>query len=224
MRWPMLFILACVLIVLLLGGTAPFGRVLLAVGAPKFATPFFNDAEWTGVAQYRSKEFTSAATSFRQAKSFHNLGNAEVYRGNYAAALEAYDIAIAGGDEAARVNFDAVAAYFAGLAIDPDAIGFFPKRENGPETEGFEAKGKGRASGTGDQETNASTLLGTLELNSRGRLGVRRVFDDKFMVADDRWLQQLSDVPGEYLKARIGHERKRRDKLGFILPVPEDPG
>jgi Ca-activated chloride channel family protein len=55
-------------------------------------------------------------------------------------------------------------------------------------------------------------MMGLVELDSRGRLGVARVFDDAFMVADERWLGQLEDIPGAFLKARISHEFKRRQK------------
>ncbi len=85
------------------------------------------------------------------------------------------------------------------------------------------AKGSARAAGTGDGATNSGALLGLPELQSNGAREVRKVFDDKFMVANRRWLQTLSDVPGEYLAARIQHERKRRVKLGLAQPVPEDP-
>ena len=43
------------------------------------------------------------------------------------------------------------------------------------------------------------------------------------MVADERWLEQLSDVPGEFLAARIAQEHKRRVKLGLAPPPAEDP-
>lgn len=223
MRGAVVAMIVCAAIAMLLGGAAPFGRVLLAAGAPRLAMPFFGDTNWRGVAHYRSGDMETAARDFRDARDFYNLGNAEAHLGNYAAALEAYDIAIAQGVDDAKANFDVVAAYYAGLAVNPDAIGFFPKRDTGPEAEGMVGQGSGRAAGTGDQETNASTMLGVLELDSRGRLGVRRVFDDKFMVADDRWLEQLSDVPGQYLKARISHEYKRRAKLGLTPEPPEDP-
>ena len=71
--------------------------------------------------------------------------------------------------------------------------------------------------------TNNNTMLGLAQLDSHGRLGVRRVFDDKFMLADRRWLEQLSDVPGEYMAARIREEHRRRVKLGLSPPKPEDP-
>lgn len=223
MRAGLALFVVCAVLAAALGGAAPFGRVLMAAGLPGFAVPLLDDPGWRGAAKYRAGDLGGAAEEFTKARAFHNLGNAEAKRGNYAAALEAYDIAIAGGNADAIANFDAVAAYYAGLAIDPDALAFFPKRENGPEAEGFVAQGTGRAAGTGDSETNPAGMLGALELESRGRLGVRRVFDDKFMVADERWLMQLSDVPGEYLQARISFERKRRAKLGLTPPEPEDP-
>ena len=64
---------------------------------------------------------------------------------------------------------------------------------------------------------------GLPELESRGITGVRGVFDDRFMVADDRWLAQLEDVPGAYLDERIRFEAKRRADAGLTPPAPEDP-
>lgn len=206
-----------------LGGTAPVGRALMAVGLPGLAEPFFDDPGWRGATLYRAGELDAAAEAFRTADLPFNLGNAEAHRGNYAAALEAYDLAIATGDDTAQANFDVVAAYYAGLGIDAETLALFEKRKDGPEMESFIARGDARAAGTGSEVTNASTMLGLIELDSRGQLGVRQIFDDKFIVADDRWLEQLSDVPGAYLNARIAQEYKRRVKLGLAPPDPEDP-
>ncbi|WP_187429498.1 hypothetical protein ROLI_042070 [Roseobacter fucihabitans] len=217
-----LSVLALVL-ALLLGGTAPFGRALLAAGLPGLAVPLMKDAEWRGIALFRAERYEAAAAEFTRAGSFYNLGNAETHGGNYAAALEAFDLAHARGHPDAMANFDVVSAYYAGLGIDPDALALFPKRKEGPSEESFVARGNARAAGTGSDVTNANTMLGLAQLESRGTLGVRRIFDDKFMRADERWLEQLADVPGEYMAARIAQEHKRRRKLGLSPPEPEDP-
>ncbi len=207
---------------LLLGGTAPFGRLLMSAGLPGLAVPFFSDPGWRGAAQFRAGRMDAAAEEFRRARAVYNLGNAETHRGNYAAALEAYDLGIAAGDDAALANFDVVAAFYAGLGIDPEALALYGDRKDGAQADSFIAQGNARAAGTGDAVTNANTMLGLAQLDSRGQQGVRRIFDDKFMVADERWLEQLSDVPGDYLGARIGMEYKRRVKLGLSPPEPED--
>lgn len=207
-----------------IGGAAPFGRVLMAAGAPGLAAVVFQRPDWRGVAAYRAGNFDRAATEFEAAGAWYNLGNAEVHRGRYAAALEAYDVAVARtGDASARTNFDLVAAFYSGFAVDPEALGLFPKRKEGPKEDSFIARGDARAAGTGSEVTNANTMLGLAELDSRGRLGVRRIFDDAFMVADERWLEQLEDVPGAFMSARITAEYKRRQKLGLTPPPPEDP-
>ncbi|WP_425074682.1 hypothetical protein [Sagittula sp. S175] len=208
---------------LALGGTAPFGRVLMALRLPTLAAPLMTDPGWRGVALYRAGRFTEAEAAFSEARAFYNLGTAAARNGRYAAALEAYDLVIHGGDADARANFDLIAGYYAGLGIDPAALGLFPKREDGPVAEAPIARGNARGAGSGDEVTNTNTMMGTVELQTGEQLGVRRVFDDRFMLADERWLEQLSDVPGEYLSARIALERKRRDALGLLLPDPEDP-
>ena len=223
MRILALFTAVALGLALVLGGTAPLGRTFLALGLPSLAAPFFTDPAWRGVAEYRAGRMDQAADDFTEARATFNLGNAEAHRGGLAAALEAFDAAGSGGDDDAAANFDVVAAFYAGLGIDPEALGLFPERKDGPTAESFVARGDARAAGTGSEVTNTNTMLGLAALDSRGRLGVRQVFDDKFLVADDRWLEQLSDVPGEFLAARISHEYKRRQKLGVSPPEPEDP-
>ncbi len=207
----------------ILGGPAPFGRVLLAAGLPGLAAKVFTDPEWRGVALYRAGAYAEAAAELDRAGSHFNLGNAQAHAGRYAAALEAFDVAIARGHPHAQANFDVVAAFYAVLGIDPEALALFPERKEGPQKDSHIARGNARAAGTGSEVTNTTTMLGLAELSSRGEQRVRRIFDDKFMIADERWLQQLSDVPGEYMAARILQEHKRRVKLGISPPPPEDP-
>lgn len=224
-RWLLLPAGLCLAVALGLGGLAPFGRLALAANLPGLALPLFTDPGWRGVALYRLGDWSGAAEAFREARALHDLGNAEARRANYAAALEAYDIARAEGDADAAANFDLVSSYYAGLALDPDTpINWFAtEKKEGVTAEAPTGKGLGRASSTGDNATNSGALPGLPELMSRGQARVRQVFDDTFMVANDRWLAQLSDVPGEYLEARIDAERKRRADLGLAPPEPEDP-
>lgn len=214
---------AATALALVLGGTSGFGRVLLSAGMPALAAPLFEDAQWRGVALYRAGKLSEAAEAFAEAQAFYNLGTAQARDGKYSAALEAYDRVIPGGDDDARANFDLIAAYYASLGIDPEVLGLFGERKEGAIEDSFVAQGGARAAGTGDEVTNASAMLGNVELRSNAAQAVRRVFDDRFMMADERWLQQLADVPGEYLAARILHERKRRKALGLDPPTPEDP-
>ncbi|WP_171232390.1 tetratricopeptide repeat protein [Ruegeria sp. HKCCA4812] len=223
MRWFAIAGATCIAVAFALGGAAPFGRVALAIGLYPMAAKLFSDPDWQGVAFYRAGVFDKAASAFERAGNQYNLGNAYARTGQLAAALEAYDQAMARGNLDAQANFDVLAAYYAGQQITPEALSLFPERKSGPKADSFVARGNARAAGTGSEVTNANTMLGLAELDSRGQLGVRRIFDDKFMVADLRWLNQLSDVPGEFMAARIAHEHKRREKLGLSPPEAENP-
>ncbi|MET4128200.1 hypothetical protein [Roseovarius sp. MBR-6] len=195
---------------LALGGAAPFGRMALALGLPRVAAALFDEPGWRGVAWYRAGEMDRAAAEFAAAGMMLNLGNAELRRGNPAAALEAYDRGRAAGDAQAAANFDLLAAFYAGTALDPATIVAFPERGEGPEMAAPIGRGDGRAAGTGDGSTNSGPTPGIARLRSTGPYEVRRVFADSHVAADDRWLRQLRDVPGDYLKARIAQEHKRR--------------
>ncbi|WP_424985413.1 hypothetical protein [Microbulbifer sp. S227A] len=210
----------------LLGGGAPLGRVLLSLGLPALAAPLLQDPAWKGVAFYRVGAFAQAAGEFRTSGDMLNLGNAEAHAAQYARALEAFDTARMAGDPDADANFDLLAAFYAGLALDPEApIAWFSEKDGGEGAvvKSSIAQGGARAAGAGDETTNTGALLGLPELASHGRRAVRKQFDDKFMVANTRWLATLPDVPGKYLAARIRHERKRRARLGLAQPEPEDP-
>lgn len=225
MKASMIIALAAFGLAALLGGAQPFGRILMSLGLPALAADVFRASAWKGAAAFRAGDYDRAARAFAEADDAYNLGNAEVRAGRYAAALEAYDRARNHReDPSAEANFDLVVAYYAGLAIDADTLGLFSDRKkDGPAEESFVARGDARAAGSGSEATNVNTMLGLVELDSRGRLGVRRIFDDAFIRADKRWLEQLEDVPGEFMSARIAAEHKRRKKLGLSPPEPDDP-
>ena len=210
---------------LLAGGTAPFGRVLMAAGLPGLAAPLMSDPAWRGVALSRAGDHAGAAAAFAAADAPYNEGIALTRAGRYGAALEAFDIARAGGDGQAAANFDLLAAYYAGLALEPGtAVEWFTERDStDPAEESFEARGNARAAGTGTEVTNVGALVGLPELESHGIRQTRKIFDDKFVTANRRWLETLPDVPGEFLAARIRHEWRRRVAEGTVQPEPEDP-
>lgn len=204
------------------GGANVFGRGALGLGLPRVAAAVFHDPGWRGVAHFRAGNFAAAETEFEKAgpKAAFNLGNARVQLVHYPAALEAYDLALAHNrqDAAAEVNFDVVLALYAGTRIDPDSIARWGEDKQGVTMEADVAKGAARAAGTGDEVTNTGATIGVPALQSREQAGVRKVFDDKFVTANPRWLATLADVPGAYLAARISHEFKRRKKAGTGQP------
>ena len=98
MRGLMALFAVALFVALALGGTAPFGRLLLSAGLPGLAAPLFADPNWRGVAHYRAQDMQAAARAFAAARAHYNRGTAEARLGHYAAALEAYDLVIHGGD------------------------------------------------------------------------------------------------------------------------------
>ncbi len=215
---------AALALALLLGGAAPFGRILLAAGLPDLALGLFDDPAWRGVALLEAGDAAGAARAFRQAGDPFNAGHAEARAGNYAAALEEWDLARAAGDAQAGANFDLLATYYAGVALDPGApVSWHDPTREGPTRAAPAGRGEGRASATGTESTNDGSAVDLPELQSRGPLNVRRVLDDRFVAATDRWLAMLPDVPGAYLAQRIAFEHRRRAKAGLAPPPPDDP-
>ena len=207
-----------------LGGLAPAARLLMAAGAPGPAAALFSDPGWRGAALMRAGRFEAAAMAFAAEGDPYGEGLTLARSGHYAAALESLDLARARGDASASAAFDLVAAFYAGLRIDPDSmVSWADTKRDGPTVAAPIGRGNGRATSTGDEAQNTGSSIDLPELTSRGRLGVRRVFDDRFMAATPRWLATLDDVPGAYLGARIAFEHKARQKAGLSPPPPEDP-
>lgn len=208
----------------LLGGTAPLGRVALALGMNDTAASFFTDPGWRGVALYRANRFDEAIDAFTSAGPdfAYQLGNAEVKAKQYAAALESYDLALAHRyDPDAEANFALIRAFYAGTQLDPDSLERWGEDRDGTTEEAHIARGSARAAGTGDDVTNTGATIGLVEVESRKQASVRKVFDDRFVVAGPRWLATLEDVPGKFLRARISEEHKRRKKAGIAQPEAE---
>lgn len=221
MMRKVLFLLALVLIGLsaLLASGAGFGRLALSLGANRMAATLFTDPAWRGLALFRAGEFEAAAEAFTAAgpEASYNRGLAEAFGGNDAAALEAFDLArFIRDDSDATANFDIIRSFYGGTAIDPDSLIVSPDRE-GDSMEAEVGQGVGRASGSGDEATNSSAALAMAELLRHGEepLGVRQIFDDRFVSAGPHWLATLEDVPGEWLRARIADEHERRRKAGI---------
>lgn len=212
---------------LLASGTAPFGRLALGLGLPRVAALLLPDPEWRGVALYRAGRYDQAAEAFRSSPphAAYNLGNALTRAGRYAEALEAYDEALAQNrlDAEAEANFDIVASIYGGTELVPEAMVTWWEQREGATDDAETGRGSGRASSTGDESTNTGALIGLPELSSRNQFAVRKVFDAKYIRASPLWLETLSDVPGEYLGARIKAEQKRRIEAGIAPPPAEDP-
>lgn len=217
----------CILTTFALGGSAPFGRLALALGMPGLAGEILPAAAWQGVAAYSAGDFDDAADHFdADEDGDFNAGVALARAGRFAAALEAFDRAMARypDDTRAEANFDLISSIYAGTGVDPDAFVDWSGTREGVDDEGFVGEGSARAASTGDQVTNSGANMGLPEITSQSnRIGIRKVFDDSFMIANERWLQTLADVPGEYLAARIAEEHKRRKAAGILQPEAEDP-
>lgn len=210
----------CLVLSVVLGGFAPMGRVLLSWGFPSLAQSLFDDPDWRGVAAFRAGLGSDAVNSFKGPDTAFNRGNAHVLAGEYAAALEAFDIATLHDtqDHEAEANFDLVASFYAGTKLNADVPIKWSEDKQGDTVAADVGKGNARAAGSGDGVNNKGALVGLPEIESSGLRVVRKVFDDKYMVANTRWLATLEDVPGAFLNERIKHEHKRRVKAGEAQP------
>lgn len=100
------------------------GRALLTLGFPSAAARIFADPAWAGVASYEAGRWPEAAEAFaRDSASAYDLGNALALSGRYAEAVAAYDAALAADpdDEDASANKALLLALIARASADGDA-------------------------------------------------------------------------------------------------------
>lgn len=198
---------------LLLGGTAPFGRIALAVGQPALAVSLLEDPYWKGVALYRLGRFDEAVAAFRAAgqPAFYDRGNALAHAGRYAEAVALYDAVLfhAPEDEDARVNRALVDALI--------------ERDDGEWRAGGSIPAEGAQDDIGAETTTESAMKSTSaeeeeEPRYRGPL-----YSGKLVAASREWLATLADEPGRYLKLRIAAEHKKRLERGTEPQAGDDP-
>ena len=208
----------------LIGGTAPLGRVLAQTGAPELAVPLLTDPSERGAALYRAGEYSEAAGSFAAAQDRYNEGLAAAWSGDYARALAAFDRVLAADpqDRHARANHALVAELFAGVEFQAVAREDVKERP-GDDVLASPGQGKARAAGQGDEANAPKTGFWMPEVTGQGLRRVPQIFDAQFIAANGQWLDTLDDQPGSYLRARLLAEQKARAAAGTALPPPEDP-
>lgn len=201
---------------LLLGGSAPFGRLALSFGLSGLALDLLDDPYWQGVALYREGDFEAAAEAFRQAgpPASFNRGNALAFAGRYDEALAAYDAVIFRDphDEQAHANRLLIAP-FAEVTIGEDRSG--GRTPTGAaERDEMEEDDDAAAPASLRHED----IVGMLRELYKGK-----DFTGQSIVASRQWLASLPDEPGRYLKLRLAAEREQRIRRGQAATSGVDP-
>lgn len=199
------------------------GRMLLAAGFPGAAAAVMSDPAWKGMAYYSEHKWADAAEAFRQSRSpgsNYNLGNALAQEGQYAAAIDAYVIAVAWNPE----DVDA--------STNRHIVEVLMRSENGKP----EVSGQGASAGLIPKEASVDSSAAGGKGNSGGGAGSlggggnakpsrqMTLYENGALVGpkahagsanpDLRWLETLPDKAGTFLKLQIAFEHGRRVETG----------
>ena len=208
------------------------GRLLLSTGFPNAAAALVSDPAWKGVAYYTAHRWVEAAGAFRRSRSpgsNYNLANALAQAGQYAAAIDAYDVALAWNpqDVDAGANkrivmqltksendgHDAKAEKGGGAGLSPREATVESAAMGGTGNSGAD---EGSFGGGGDLSQSKQLTL----LENNARIGPK--VDASSANPDQRWLKALPDKAGAFLKLRIAAEHERRVEAG-LSPPPGNP-
>ncbi|MBK4218191.1 hypothetical protein JJJ17_19865 [Paracoccus caeni] len=187
------------LLALGVAGKAPLAKLLMIADMPGLAAPLLQDPAVQGVALYLAGDYPGADDAFRRA------GRGSTYnRGLSLAATGDYPLS--------RAYFDAV--LFTNPA-DSEA------RENRNAVDALVPPVQGLANNAGRIAAEAIAVPGGSPVDEIKRLG--RPLDEGRRVADEDWLVNLQDDPGEFLKLRLAEEHKRRMSMGLTAAEEGDP-
>ena len=198
------------------------GRLLLRAGFPGAAAAIMSDPAWKGMAYYSEHKWADAAEAFRQSRSpgsNYNLGNALAQEGQYAAAVDAYVVALAWNPEDidARTNRHIVEDLMRAQSGKPEvsgqgaAAGLIPKEASVDSSAA--AANNDSGGGTGSLGGGGSEKPGQMTLYENGSL-IGEKPKAGSANPDLRWLETLPDKAGTFLKLQIAFEHGRRVETG----------
>ena len=201
---------------LLIGGTAPFGRLALSLGLEGPAGRLLEDPLWRGVALYRSGAFEEAAEAFRLAgpRASFDRGNALAFAGRFDEAAAAYDAVIFRDpdDEEAHANRALIAPFTSRILGEARAGG---RTEAAADAPAEEEAGLGSAPVATLRHEDIVPMLRKLYRGTS--------FTGQSIIASRQWLASLPDEPGRYLKLRLAAEHQRRIAQGTAVAAGGDP-
>lgn len=187
-------------------GPEGLGRLALRLGYPAVASQLLTDPAARGVAFYRAGRYREADAAFTEAGRgvTFNRGITLALTGEYRLAVAYFDAVLFANpaDREARANRAAVAAL-----IEP-VVG--------------EGDGKGRISAVEAARMAAQAAIARADQKPIQR-AIRKMLNNRHLVADDDWLATLSDAPGEFLARRLRAEFDRRAAAGLVRPEEGEP-
>ena len=201
-------------------------------GEPDLAAALFDDPAWQAVARFRAGDYPGAAAGFasgQDADSFYNLGNALAHKGDYPAALNAYEQTLqqTPDHEDALHNREIVRQLMeqqqsAEQENDGEGEeGSNPEQSSAPQ-EGGEPQNSQDQQQQGNQadqppepseseETDASeTEPGEQQAQSEQGDANR----DENQDALEQWLRRVPDDPGGLLRRKFQYETNQRLRQG----------
>lgn len=214
------------LLAVVTGGLEPFGRLALRAGAPAIAESLVSDPALKGIALSRQGRHAEAVDPFTEAgpRETYNRATAYALDGDYAEALLSYDDLLARDPDHldARANFMLLASVYGGTKLELTFMDIDPEKRDGPTVLGPEAQAGARAIGDGSETDGRATDIFAPDVATSS--GVRRtpkIFDDVFIAASEEWLTTMLDQPGNFLRARLQAEQKRRRAEGIGVEAEE---
>jgi Ca-activated chloride channel family protein len=199
-------------------------------GSPDAAVTLFDDDSWRSVAQYRSGDYSGAAAGFGQLpgpEPAYNLGNALARAGQYQAAIDAYDRALAmvPGHEDAQFNRELVQRLLKEEQAQQQQSesqgdqGTNPDQQNPQQSSDQAQQPQQQSDGEqADQppeqdpaqedqsETDASEQRSETEQGESDR--------NERQDAMEQWLRRVPDDPGGLLRRKFQYETNQRLRRG----------
>ena len=200
------------------------------------AAALFEDSEWRGVARYRAGDYSGSADEFGESddmRNLYNLGNAMAQKGDFDAAIDAYERVLQAEpeNEDARYNRDYVKQLQEQQQQDQQSQGDDQQSTQNPGGDGQQAEGEGEQNQEGSEGQSQSDQQA--EDGDSMQRGEEEMSEDDLQALQEELQRaaeeaQQGEQPEQLTAAELAELRQQQEQQQameqWLRRIPDDPG
>lgn len=205
-------------------------------GNPSEAAALFEDRDWQAVADYKAGDFAGSAELFAESndmRSLYNLGNAQAFQGDFAAAIETYEkvLAIDPEHEDAAYNLDVVENLKEEQEQQQQSQGDDQQSTENPGGDGEQSESESDAEqqgAEGENQTDSEAQQDDASQRDDGEMSDEdmRALQEELQRAAEQ--AESGEQPQQLSEAELAALRQQQEQQQameqWLRRIPDDPG